>query len=197
MSAYACFVQVIREEHKKKHPEEQIVLSEFSKKCSEKWRQMGPKEKKRFEDMSLRDRERYNREMDDYVRAGGKGKKRKHVKDPGMPKRALSGFFFFCNSERPSVKLTNPEWKVGDVAKEMGRRWEVCSNKDKYERMAQEDKARYEKEMQEYKAGTFSGNTKRSNQNGDDPSESPMAASDTMHEEEDEEEPEDEECEDE
>lgn len=38
MSAYACFVQVIREEHKKKHPEESVVFSEFSKKCAEKWK---------------------------------------------------------------------------------------------------------------------------------------------------------------
>ena len=38
MSSYACFVQVIREEHKKKHPEESVVFSEFSKKCAEKWK---------------------------------------------------------------------------------------------------------------------------------------------------------------
>lgn len=38
MSAYACFVQVIREEHKKKHPDEAVVFAEFSKKCAEKWK---------------------------------------------------------------------------------------------------------------------------------------------------------------
>ncbi len=38
MTAYSCFVQVIREEHKKKHPQETVVLAEFSKKCGEKWR---------------------------------------------------------------------------------------------------------------------------------------------------------------
>ncbi len=38
MSAYACFVQVIREEHKKKHPGEHIVFSDFSKKCAERWK---------------------------------------------------------------------------------------------------------------------------------------------------------------
>lgn len=38
MSAYSCFVQVIREEHKKKHPGEQIVFSDFSKKCAERWK---------------------------------------------------------------------------------------------------------------------------------------------------------------
>ena len=38
MTAYAFFVQTCREEHKKKHPGEQVVFSEFSKKCSEKWK---------------------------------------------------------------------------------------------------------------------------------------------------------------
>jgi len=33
---------------------------------------------------------------------------------------------------------------VGDVAKELGRRWEVCTNKAKYEALAAKDKARYE-----------------------------------------------------
>lgn len=38
MSSYAFFVQTCREEHKKKHPGEQVVFAEFSKKCSEKWK---------------------------------------------------------------------------------------------------------------------------------------------------------------
>ena len=38
MTPYACFVQVCREEHKKKHPNESIVFAEFSKKCAEKWK---------------------------------------------------------------------------------------------------------------------------------------------------------------
>ena len=38
MSAYAFFIQTCREEHKKKHPGESVNFSEFSKKCSEKWK---------------------------------------------------------------------------------------------------------------------------------------------------------------
>lgn len=38
MSSYAFFVQTCREEHKKKHPGEQVVFAEFSRKCSEKWK---------------------------------------------------------------------------------------------------------------------------------------------------------------
>lgn len=158
MTAYACFVQVIREEHKKKHPNESVVFTEFSRKCADKWKTMNAKEKKRFEDMAARDKERFNREMKTYVPAdGGKGKKRKKQKDPNQPKRPLSAFFFFCDDERPKVRAANPEWRVGDVAKEMGRRWETCENKKKYEEKAANDRQRYETEMAAFKQGNFKG----------------------------------------
>ncbi|CAH8531659.1 unnamed protein product [Heterobilharzia americana] len=157
MSAYACFVQVIREEHKKKHPGEQIVFCDFSKKCAERWKLMTPKEKKRFEDLAAMDRERFNREMSDYVPPDGikKGKKRKGPKDPSVPTRAWSAFFFFCDEFRAKVRENNPDWKVADVAKELGRQWETCQDKAKYELLAQKDKQRYEEDMIKYRAGTY------------------------------------------
>ncbi|CAI2729418.1 unnamed protein product [Schistosoma spindalis] len=157
MSAYACFVQVIREEHKKKHPGEQIVFSDFSKKCAERWKLMTPKEKKRFEDLAVLDRERFNREMCDYVPPDGmkKGKKRKGPKDPTVPARAWSAFFFFCDEFRSKVRESNPDWKVADIAKELGRQWETCQDKAKYELLAQKDKQRYEEDMIKYRAGTY------------------------------------------
>ncbi|VEL26770.1 unnamed protein product [Protopolystoma xenopodis] len=168
MTSYACFVQVIREEHKKKHPGENVVFSEFTKKCAEIWRvgfvhflillqKMTPKEKKRFDDMAQLDKERYNREMHEYIPLEGfrKGKRRKRTKDPGMPKRAWSAFFFFCDEYRPRIREEHPEWKVSDIAKELGRKWEECLNKLKYEQKAMSDKHRYEEDMQKYKLGTY------------------------------------------
>ena len=38
MTGYAYFVQTCREEHKRKHPNEQIVFTEFSKKCAKRWK---------------------------------------------------------------------------------------------------------------------------------------------------------------
>lgn len=38
MSSYAFFVQCCREEHKKKHPAENVVFAEFTKKCASKWK---------------------------------------------------------------------------------------------------------------------------------------------------------------
>jgi len=156
MTAYACFVQVIREEHKKKHPDEQIVFSEFSKKCAEKWKTMSAKEKKRFEEMAATDKQRFVRENTTWesTQSGGKtGKKRKHQKDPNAPKRSISAFFFFCDEERPKVREIHPEWRVGDIAKEMSKRWEACPNKPKFEALAASDKARYEREITAYRAG--------------------------------------------
>ena len=38
MSAYAFFVQTCRDEHKKKNPDVPVNFSEFSKKCSGRWK---------------------------------------------------------------------------------------------------------------------------------------------------------------
>ncbi|XP_031340324.1 high mobility group protein B2-like isoform X2 [Photinus pyralis] len=156
MTAYAFFVQTCREEHKKKHPEENVVFAEFSKKCAERWKTMLDKEKKRFHEMAEKDKKRYDAEMQNYTPPKGekqRGKKRKQIKDPNAPKRSLSAFFWFCNDERSKVKSQNPEYGVGDIAKELGRRWAEADSdvKSKYEAMAEKDKARYEKEMTAYK----------------------------------------------
>ncbi|XP_037937955.1 high mobility group protein DSP1-like [Teleopsis dalmanni] len=157
MTAYAYFVQTCREEHKKKHPDETVIFAEFSRKCAERWKTMVDKEKKRFHEMAEKDKQRYELEMQNYVppkgTVVGRGKKRKQIKDPNAPKRSLSAFFWFCNDERNKVKALNPEYGVGDIAKELGRKWSDVDPevKQKYELMAEKDKARYEREMTEYK----------------------------------------------
>ncbi|XP_054164165.1 high mobility group protein DSP1-like [Oppia nitens] len=155
MSAYAYFVQTCREEHKKKHPNENVVFAEFSKKCAERWKTMNDKEKNRFHVLAEKDKKRYDGEMLNYKPPKGeKGRKRKRTKDPNAPKRALSAFFWFCNDERPKVKETMNDATVGEVAKELGRRWNEHTEdmKSKFEALAAKDKARYEKEMKVYKA---------------------------------------------
>lgn len=58
-----------------------------------------------------------------------------------------SAFFWFCNDERSKVKALNPEYGVGNIAKELGRRWADCDpeTKGKYEAMSEKDKARYDR----------------------------------------------------
>lgn len=116
---------------------------------------MSDKEKKRFEDIAAKDKARYQREMAGYVPPSGETHgKRKNKKDPNAPKRALSAFFFFCGEFRAEIKEKNPDYTVGDIAKELGKRWEKVTDRSKYEKQAADDKIRYEKAMAAYNKGT-------------------------------------------
>ena len=159
MSAYTFFVQMCREEHRKKHPNENVNFTEFSKKCAERWKQMNDPEKKRFADMAEKDKVRYDKEMATYTppaEVGGRRKKKK--KDPNAPKRPLSAFFLFCADERPNVKAKFPQYSVGETAKELGERWSKVSAdlKAQYEAKASQEKQRYERESEDYKNKSIS-----------------------------------------
>lgn len=158
MTAYAFFVQTCREEHKKQHPEEQVEFAEFSKKCAERWKTMSEKEKKRFNQMAECDKKRFDVEMATYVspqteEKGKRGRKKtKKIKDPNAPRRSMSAFFWFSKEIRPKVKEANPNFGVGDIAKELGRRWAEATPemKAKYEIEAEKDRERYTKEKKDY-----------------------------------------------
>ncbi|KAF4108351.1 hypothetical protein G5714_011110 [Onychostoma macrolepis] len=152
MSSYAYFVQTCREEHKKKHPEATVNFSEFSKKCSERWKTMSAKEKGKFEDMAKQDKVRYEREMKNYIPP--KGEKKKRFKDPNAPKRPPSAFFIFCSEFRPKVKEETPGLSIGDVAKKLGEMWNKTSAEEKqpYEKKAAKLKEKYEKDIAAYRS---------------------------------------------
>ncbi|XP_023222551.1 high mobility group protein B2-like [Centruroides sculpturatus] len=203
MSAYAFFVQTCREEHKKKHPNENVVFAEFSKKCAERWKTMSEKEKQRFHQMAEKDKKRYESEMANYKPVKGeKTKKRKRTKDPNAPKRALSAFFWFCNDERPKAKESLPDAPVGEIAKELGRRWNEVTDetKAKYEALAAKDKARYEKEVKAYKGkkakaggGAKAGGAKKKDESDEEEEESPEEEEEVVEEDDVDEEEEEEE----
>merc|ERR1711915_706907 len=133
---------------------EQVVFTEFSRKCADRWKTMSDFEKKRFNMLADCDSRRFETEIASYKSKvnGGKEKSKKKVKDPNAPKGAISAFFFYSNEERPKIKLANPEFGITDIAKEIGRRWADidASNKSKFEKMAEDDKIRYEKEKRAY-----------------------------------------------
>jgi len=82
-----------------------------------------------------------------------KKKTKRAKKDPNAPKRALSGFMFFCKDKRPALAKENPKDGITEIAKMLGKAWGKVSaaDKKKYQAMAEKDKARYEKEMKKYK----------------------------------------------
>ncbi|CAJ0580969.1 unnamed protein product, partial [Mesorhabditis spiculigera] len=154
-SPYGFFVKMCYEEHKKKFPNENVQVPEISKKCSDKWKTMNDDEKRRFYELAQKDQERYQAEVAAYGGEDHTRKRKRPKKDPNAPKRALSAFFFFSQERRPEVQAKHVEWKVMQVAQELGRMWKdmTLEDRDIYEQRAAADKERYAVEMQEYKAG--------------------------------------------
>lgn len=106
--------------------------------------------------------------------AGGKGKKRsrsgadsskskgskKDKKDKGekekkpddYPKAALSAYFLFANDNRDRVKAADPSLKITEVTQKIGELWKTASTeaKERYQKKADEEKARFDREMKAY-----------------------------------------------
>ncbi|XP_036173207.1 high mobility group protein B1-like [Myotis myotis] len=113
----AFSVQTCLEEHKQQHPDASVNFSEFSKKCSERWKTMSAKEKGKFEDMAKGGQAHYKREMK--TRISPKRETKKQFKDPKAPKRPPLAFLLFCSEYYPKTKgelLAS----IGDVAKKLG-----------------------------------------------------------------------------
>ncbi len=78
----------------------------------------------------------------------------KKMKDPTLPKKAKSGFMFFCDEYRPALinayKEKNLKVVIAEVAKELGKKWGKLKTKVKYDKLAATDKERYADAMSEY-----------------------------------------------
>jgi structure-specific recognition protein 1 len=92
---------------------------------------------------------------DDSAAEKPKKKKAKRKKDPNAPKNALSAYMFFSKEMRPKVLDQTPGLAVTEVAKVIGAKWKELDEEDKapFEKMNQEDKVRYQKEMETYQDG--------------------------------------------
>ena len=69
--------------------------------------------------------------------------------------RPKSAYFFYLDDIRDQVKKEHPTKSMGEMSKVMGAMWNgIKETKEayKYNKKAQEDKARYEKEKEEYAA---------------------------------------------
>jgi structure-specific recognition protein 1 len=80
-----------------------------------------------------------------------KKEKKRAKKDPNAPKRGQSGYMIWLNANRAS--LTKPGMGVTDVAKAAGVEWGKLKERTKWDKLAAEDKKRYEREMVVFKAG--------------------------------------------
>ena len=70
------------------------------------------------------------------------------------PKGKSSAFIFFGSATRAEIKAAHPDWSLGDVGRELGKRWKELSDDDKkpFHDQAAKDAERYKTEMEAYKA---------------------------------------------
>ncbi len=128
---------------------------------------LSAEEKQRWEAHASQDKARYEAEMQNYIPPPGfdstgslvedRRLSKKYIKknkDPEQPKRARGSFVFFTFDMRPKVMAEYPGIKFVDMGVILGERWRALpvEDKQKYEDMAQEDKMRFNKEMEEYSA---------------------------------------------
>ena len=71
---------------------------------------------------------------------------------PNAPKRAMSAFFLWMQANRANLK--KPGMSVADVAKAAGVEWGKIHDKAEWEKRAEDDKKRYEREIADYKSST-------------------------------------------
>ena len=162
-SSYLFFCNDMRDVVKQSLGEE-ATATKITKELGERWNSLKASSKAtdkasitKYQKMASEDRSRYENEKKDYVRPdviecdNVKGRRRK--KDPSAPKRAKSAYLFFCNQFRDAVKAENPSFKATDVTAELGVRWNALKSDSsragelsKYEKMAEDDKVRYQQE---------------------------------------------------
>ncbi|KPI89809.1 putative high mobility group protein -like tdp-1 [Leptomonas seymouri] len=76
----------------------------------------------------------------------------KEKKPEDYPRAALSSYFIFVNENRDKVKAKNPDAKLTQVLSEVGHMWKVLpdSEKARYQKLADEDKKRFDADMEAY-----------------------------------------------
>merc|ERR1712038_1253480 len=83
-------------------------------------------------------------------------KARKKTKLPGQPKRPMSAYFLWLNSEgRDKIKEENPGFGVTEVSKKAGEMWAKIDSdtKDRFEKKAKAAKEKYEEDYKEWLEG--------------------------------------------
>jgi hypothetical protein len=144
-------------EKRKELADEDLDFNQMAGRISKEWKKVSEKGKRKYEKLAEKDRARYEKDMEKFReehpdQEDAKKTKRKRKKE-GEPKNPRNSYIFFSNEERSKVKADNPDMAPKDVMKELGKRWNDLSDKQKgkYDELATKDRKRYEKEMKTWR----------------------------------------------
>lgn len=140
-------------------------VGEVAKDISNKWNALGDSAKAKFTKIAEKDKSRYEKERAKYektknykdfqvtlqeFKVNKKKQDAKFPKDENRPKKALSGWMFFLNDERP--KLMKKGLSITEVTSKASTMWKGLSGaaKKKYEDKAAKAKAKHTKDIAAY-----------------------------------------------
>ena len=151
-SSYIFFCVDKRQEVIDANPD--MSAKDIIKELGRVWREdTSEEEKMKYHEQSTTDKLRYEEEMADYTPPPNLGfvTEKKKAKHKG-PKRARTSYIFFCTEHRPLIKEENPDMNTKEITSQLGVQWKALSDKEKktYVKLAEKDKARYEKEKSEW-----------------------------------------------
>ena len=135
---------------------------DVAKLISEEWKALEPEERAKWDEKARLDKERYEVEKALYTGPWKIPAKKKSKKDASAPKRPMSSFLSFSNSNRGKVKEANPGITNAQASKILAKMWKEASDEEKREHIEREEQLRevYKKEMAEWRAKKEEEDTK-------------------------------------
>lgn len=144
-SAYICFCHGNREYAKERFPESDN--REIMVRLGELWREISDdsEKTKEWRTKAEEDKKRYEQEMAAFHEAHPE-----HVKKDPI-KKAMTAYVLFSNDQRKVLKQTSPDLDPKEVMSKLGELWKAASSdvKDKYAKLAADEKERYKRELDE------------------------------------------------
>lgn len=104
-TSYFLYMNANRDSVKKANPD--LAFGPLTKKLTEMWKALTEEERKKYEELAAKDKERYHAEME----AKGLATKKKPAADADAPKKALSSFMLFSQEARERLKKSDPDVK--------------------------------------------------------------------------------------
>jgi len=170
LSAYLLYQNFMRNTFKNENPG--MTFGQLAKYTSHMYKSLTPQERAVWDTRSQEDKTRFINEMNRYVPTPGfdsqgnlienvpvsTSRRQKKPKDPNAPKRARGSYVFFTFDARPKIMAEFPNVKFVEMGAIMGERWRSITpeEKAKYEAMANEDRERFNREMEAYNASKSS-----------------------------------------
>lgn len=150
-SSYICFFTAKQPEIKKELGDEATV-GEISRRSAHMWKTLSPEDRRYWDNVAAKDKERYLAEKASYVGPWQIPYKRAK-KDPSAPKRPMSAFLHFTQGRRSRIKLENPDMKNTEVSKILGELWRNCTEEERkpYVETEKVEREKYKVAMSKWK----------------------------------------------